>query len=64
MVRTIKLGDSGYLMLVEADGNVLVDPSDATHNFKPLAGLGANYGLAADARCDRREVRLRGPHGT
>ncbi|MBJ2200382.1 methyl-accepting chemotaxis protein [Pseudomonas carnis] len=43
LVRTIKLGDSGYLMLVEADGNVLVDPSDATHNFKPLAGLGANY---------------------
>ena len=35
LVRTIKLGDSGYLMLVEADGNVLVDPSDATHNFKP-----------------------------
>ena len=43
LVRTIKLGESGYLMLVEADGNVLVDPSDATHNFKPLADLGPNY---------------------
>ncbi|XKV46974.1 methyl-accepting chemotaxis protein [Pseudomonas sp. nanlin1] len=43
LVKRIKLGNSGYLMLVEANGNVLVDPSDASHNFKPLADLGANY---------------------
>ena len=43
LVRNIKLGDSGYPMLVEANGNVLVDPSDAKHNFKPMAELGANY---------------------
>ncbi len=43
LVRNIKLGNSGYLMLVEANGNVLVDPSDATHNFKPLADLGAHF---------------------
>ncbi|MDF3136740.1 methyl-accepting chemotaxis protein [Pseudomonas extremaustralis] len=43
LVRNIKLGDSGYLMLVEGNGNVLVDPSDAKHNFKPLADLGGNY---------------------
>jgi len=43
LVRNIKLGNSGYLMLVEANGNVLVDPSDAGHNFKPLADLGPNY---------------------
>ena len=43
LVRNIKLGDSGYLMLVEGNGNVLVDPSDAKHNFKPLADLGPNY---------------------
>ncbi|MPR04027.1 methyl-accepting chemotaxis protein [Pseudomonas sp. MAFF 212408] len=43
LVRNIKLGESGYLMLVEANGNVLVDPSDAKHNFKPLADLGAPY---------------------
>ncbi|MCK1786786.1 methyl-accepting chemotaxis protein [Pseudomonas sp. TNT11] len=43
LVRNIKLGDSGYLMLVEANGNVLVDPSDAKHNFKPMTELGANY---------------------
>jgi len=43
LVKNIKLGNSGYLMLVEANGNVLVDPSNAKHNFKPLADLGPNY---------------------
>ncbi|UVH51717.1 methyl-accepting chemotaxis protein [Pseudomonas sp. CBSPBW29] len=47
LVRNIKLGESGYLMLVEDNGNVLVDPSDAKHNFKSLSDLGPNYaGLA------------------
>ena len=43
LVKNIKLGNSGYLMLIEANGNVLVDASDAKHNFKPLADLGGNY---------------------
>ncbi|MBP2869968.1 methyl-accepting chemotaxis protein [Pseudomonas sp. SWRI144] len=43
LVKKLKLGDSGYLMLVEGNGNVLVDASDAKHNFKPLAELGPNY---------------------
>ncbi|MGX1175805.1 methyl-accepting chemotaxis protein [Pseudomonas sp. R151218B TE3479] len=43
LVKNIKLGDSGYLMLVEANGNVLVDAADAKHNFKPLADLGPHY---------------------
>ncbi|KAA6195181.1 methyl-accepting chemotaxis protein, partial [Pseudomonas lactis] len=60
LVRTIKLGDSGYLMLVEADGNVLVDPSDATHNFKPLAGLGANYAELAKHGDGVTEVSIDG----
>ena len=47
LVKDIKLGDSGYLMLVEANGNVLVDPSNAKHNFKPLADLGPQYAALA-----------------
>ncbi|WP_428839032.1 methyl-accepting chemotaxis protein [Pseudomonas trivialis] len=43
LVKKLKLGNSGYLMLVEGSGNVLVDASDAKHNFKPLAELGPNY---------------------
>ncbi|MCD5987198.1 methyl-accepting chemotaxis protein [Pseudomonas sp. CDFA 553] len=47
LVKNIKLGDSGYLMLVEANGNVLVDPHNAQHNFKSMTDLGSNYaGLA------------------
>ena len=47
LVRQIKLGETGYLMLVEANGNVLVDPSNADHNFKSLADLGGDYARMA-----------------
>ncbi|MEA1130497.1 cache domain-containing protein, partial [Klebsiella pneumoniae] len=35
LLKSIKLGESGYVMLIE-DGVVLVDPRNAAHNFKPL----------------------------
>jgi len=51
IVRNIKLGESGYLMLVEQGGNVMVDPHDAGHNFKQLSSLGNGYAeLARTAR--------------
>lgn len=43
LVKQIKIGETGYLMLVEDGGNVLVDPSNAEHNFKSLADLGGDY---------------------
>ena len=50
LVKSIRLGDSGYVMLIE-DGTVLVDPRDATHSFKQLKDLGAPYAqLAATAQ--------------
>jgi len=50
LVKSIKLGDSGYVMLIE-DGTVLVVPRDATHSFKQLKDLGAPYAqLAATAQ--------------
>lgn len=50
LVKSIKLGESGYVMLVE-DGVVLVDPRDAGHSFKPLKELGEPYAkLAATAQ--------------
>ncbi|MFJ3448106.1 methyl-accepting chemotaxis protein [Pseudomonas sichuanensis] len=50
LVKSIKLGDSGYVMLIE-DGTVLVDPRDASHSFKQLKDLGAPYAqLAATAQ--------------
>lgn len=49
LVRQIKIGETGYLMLVEDNGNVLVDPGNAEHNFKSLEDLGANYAKLANA---------------
>jgi methyl-accepting chemotaxis protein len=60
LVKNIKLGHSGYLMLVEASGNVLVDPSNAEHNFKPLAGLGANYAELANRPDGPAQIEIDG----
>ncbi|AHL73811.1 chemotaxis protein [Stutzerimonas stutzeri] len=49
LVKQIKIGKSGYLMLVETGGNVLADPSNPEHNFKPLAELGGSYADLASA---------------
>ena len=60
LVKNIKLGDSGYLMLVEANGNVLVDPSEATHNFKPLADLGPSYAELAKRSDGATQIEIDG----
>ena len=60
LVKNIKLGYSGYLMLIEANGNVLVDPSDAKHNFKPLADLGGNYAELARHRDGSTQIEIDG----
>lgn len=39
LIKEMKLGETGYLMLVQADGTVLVDPSDPEHNFKKLSDI-------------------------
>ncbi|WP_438943917.1 methyl-accepting chemotaxis protein, partial [Pseudomonas sp. N8] len=60
LVKNIKLGDSGYLMLVEANGNVLVDAADAKHNFKPLADLGPNYAELAKSSDGVTQIEIDG----
>ncbi|QEI07486.1 methyl-accepting chemotaxis protein [Pigmentiphaga aceris] len=49
LVKQIKIGQSGYLILAESNGNVLVDPGNAAHNFKSLADLGGDYAKMANA---------------
>nr|WP_024309130.1 methyl-accepting chemotaxis protein [Pseudomonas sp. P818] len=49
LVKQIKIGQTGYLMLVEGSGNVLVDPQNAENNFKSLADLGGDYARMAGA---------------
>ncbi|WP_111494142.1 methyl-accepting chemotaxis protein [Marinobacter bohaiensis] len=50
IVKQIRLGESGYLMLVEGNGNVLVDPREPDHNFKQLGAIGDDYAPLVDAK--------------
>jgi len=60
VVKQIKLGESGYLMLVERNGLVLVDPQYPEHNFKKLSELGVGYQQLAGASKGLIEVDLDG----
>jgi methyl-accepting chemotaxis protein len=59
LVKSIKLGESGYVILIE-DGTVLVDPRDAEHSFKPLKDLGAPYAQLAATPQGSTEVEIKG----
>lgn len=60
IVKQIKLGESGYLMLMENNGTVLVDPREPKHNFKKLAELGDGYAQLAKAGSGLTKVTLNG----
>ncbi|RON32568.1 chemotaxis protein [Pseudomonas lini] len=60
IVKQIKLGETGYLMLVENTGKVLVDPKQPEHNFKALTSLGDGYAQLAKAGKGLVEVELNG----
>ncbi|KNH23997.1 chemotaxis protein [Pseudomonas syringae] len=60
IVKQIKLGETGYLMLVENTGKVLVDPKKPEHNFKALNSLGDGYAQLAKAGKGLVEVELNG----
>lgn len=60
LVKQIKLGESGYLMLMEANNTVLVDPNDPSHNFKKLGDLGEGYRLLSEAGQGLVQVELAG----
>ncbi|MCE6979508.1 methyl-accepting chemotaxis protein [Pseudomonas frederiksbergensis] len=60
IVKQIKLGETGYLMLVENTGTVLVDPKQPAHNFKALNSLGDGYAQLAKAGKGLVEVELNG----
>ncbi|MEE1889554.1 methyl-accepting chemotaxis protein [Pseudomonas carassii] len=59
LVKSIKLGDSGYVMLIE-DGTVLVDPRNAANGFKQLKDLGAPYAQLAATTQGSTEVVIDG----
>lgn len=60
IIKGIKLGETGYLMLLENNGTVLVDPQNPDHNFKALAQLGDGYAQLARLGSGESEVVLGG----
>nr|WP_192563380.1 methyl-accepting chemotaxis protein [Pseudomonas gozinkensis] len=60
IVKQIKLGESGYLMLMENTGTVLVDPKQPEHNFKRLDSLGDGYTQLAKAGKGLVDIELNG----
>jgi methyl-accepting chemotaxis protein len=60
LVKQIKLGDSGYLMLLEGNDQVLVDPHQPEHNFKKLSELGDGYVQLSKAGKGLVELELGG----
>lgn len=57
MAKRIKIGKSGYLMMIEDNGNVLVDASYPEHNFKQLTDI-ENGAFAAVAEKNNGTVEL------
>ena len=43
MVKGVKLGETGYLMIIQGDGKVLVDGGHPENNFKALDEMEAEY---------------------
>ncbi|MFM0124840.1 methyl-accepting chemotaxis protein [Paraburkholderia sp. RL18-101-BIB-B] len=39
----IRFGKTGYLLVVDSSGKILIDPHDKKHEFKELKGLGGGY---------------------
>ena len=60
IVKQIRLGESGYLLLMEKNGTVLVDPKQPEHNFKKLGELGNGFADLAKTTSGLVEVTLNG----
>jgi methyl-accepting chemotaxis protein len=58
IVKDVKFGKTGYLMLVENSGNVLADAIHQNNNFKALDTLGGGYLELAQKNSGVLEVKL------
>ncbi|HAU03833.1 MAG TPA: methyl-accepting chemotaxis protein [Pseudoalteromonas shioyasakiensis] len=61
IIANIKLGETGYLMLIEDSGNVLVDVKNADYRFKQLAQVNnGKYKQLADNNQGQFEIDING----
>lgn len=56
----IKFGSSGYLIVTDSSGKVLIDPKDKQHEFKELKELGEGYGQLAASTDGLTQISMGG----
>lgn len=60
MLKQVKFGESGYVMMIEETGTVLADPSTPENNFKQLSELGDVYEKLANVDSGIVSVTING----
>lgn len=60
LVKEIRIGKTGYVMMVEDTGNVLADAKYPDNNFKNIASLGEGYQLLGQTKHGVIEIELDG----
>ena len=60
LTNGIRFGDTGYLLVTDSSGKILIDPRDKSHEFKALKELGAGYGELAAAADGLSSVSMDG----
>ncbi len=60
MVKSVKFGDAGYVMLIEDTGKVLADPSNPDNNFKLLSEVSDAHKQLAESNLGMLKVELNG----
>ena len=61
LIGNVRLGESGYLVLIEDTGTVLADPRNPDNNFKPVNSLETLYS-ELDTSSGLKEVEWQGEH--
>ncbi|WP_438462109.1 methyl-accepting chemotaxis protein [Marinomonas sp. PE14-40] len=60
MVKSVKFGQEGYVMLIEDTGKVLADPSNPENNFKELTEVSTSHKALADNAYGLSRVEFEG----
>lgn len=60
MIKKIKLGKTGYLMMIEDSGNVLVDSKHPNNNFNHIGSLGDSFSAIASQSSGLTETEIDG----
>jgi methyl-accepting chemotaxis protein len=60
LTNAIRFGKTGYLIVVDNNGKILVDPRDKSHEFKDMKALGEGYRQLAAASDGLATIEMNG----